>query len=199
MSWRREYSAAPQLRAWKEEYFAPQRGETRLWRRQGVPLAAQGPLLCLHLMSISAVRQANCKQLKLRSLYIKQVHKEQRYVHEIKTSNFVIDDKSQFKGRPFLSEKGAAKAKRKISSSPFLQLQQNLSVKFCKTQPYLCIFGTVYGKNFRISKWCMSHWEYIQAPRCGERYSTEPGPLTTVSTKKCKNLSFQVKNTCMTI
>lgn len=55
------------------------------------------------------------------------------------------------------------------------------------------------GKNFQISWWCMNHWEYIQPPRCGERYSTEPGSLTAVSTKKCRNLSFQVKNTCMTI
>ena len=59
----------------------------------------------------------------------------------------MIDDKSCFKGRPFLTEKGAAKGK-KSRSSPFMQLQQNLSVKFCKTQPWICIFWHCLGQEF---------------------------------------------------
>lgn len=118
-------------------------------RLRGCP----APFLRLRLTGISATNQAYYDQLKLRSLQIKQAHKEKHYVR------LMIDDKSCFKGRPFLTAKGAAKGK-KSRSSPFLQLQENLSVKFYKTRPYVRIFWRCLGQEFPNGSVCATESIY---------------------------------------
>lgn len=117
----------------------------------------------------------------------------------------MINDKSCFKGRPFLTEKGAAKGK-KITIISILQLQQSLSVKFCKTQPYVCIFWHCLGQEFLSDCVCTTESIYRHLS-VGEdtAQNQDPLPLSVVyylqkSTSQCRiSLSFQVKNTCVTI
>ena len=101
----------------------------------------------------------------------------------------MIDDKSCFKGRPFLTEKGAAKGKKSRWSPFFAVTAKSISKILQNTALHMHFLAL---PRARIPKWlCMYHREYIQSPRYGKRYSTEPGPVITVSTKRYGNLSMR--------
>lgn len=115
----------------------------------------------------------------------------------------MIDYKSCFKGRLFLTEKGEAKGK-KSRSSPFLQLQQNLSVKFCKTQPYICIFWHCLGQEFPNG--CVRATESVYRHLGVGKDTAQNKDLLSLSVQKSAGISqrgislhFQVKNTCITM
>lgn len=98
----------------------------------------------------------------------------------------MINDKSCFKGRPFLTEKGAAKGK-KSQLSPFLQLQQNLSVKFCKTQPYIRIFWHCLEQEF--SNGCVCTTESIYRHLSVGKDTAQNQDLLSLSVQKSAGIS----------
>lgn len=107
-------------------------------------------------------------------------------------------------GGHFLTKKRSSQGKKKSWSPLFLQLQQNLSVKFCKTQPYICIFWHCLGQEFPNG--CVHTTESIYRHLGVGKDSAHNQDLLSLSVQRSAGVSqwgislrFQVKTTCITI
>lgn len=98
----------------------------------------------------------------------------------------MINDKPCFKGRPFLTEKGAAKEK-KISIISVFAVTAKSSVKFCKTQPYICIFWHCLGQEFPAG--CVCTTESIDRHLGVGKNTAQNQDLLPLSVQKCAGIS----------